>query len=136
MKSIWDVIKGPVITEKALTMKDEPESMGRTGNDRQMLTLKVHLKATKPEIKARGREDTRRESRDRARGQLSRQDEAHSDATRDRAPVGLEEGLRDAEVRREADYVRRRDLEFWIVELSDCDALVFSNPQSEIRNPK
>ena len=51
MKSMWDVIKGPVITEKALTMKDEPESMGRTGNDRQMLTLKVHLKATKPEIK-------------------------------------------------------------------------------------
>src|SRR4029077_13936413 len=51
MKSIWDVIKGPVITEKALTMKDEPESMGRTGNDRQMLTLKVHRKATKPEIK-------------------------------------------------------------------------------------
>jgi large subunit ribosomal protein L23 len=51
MNSIWDVIKGPVITEKALTMKDEPQSMGRTGNDRQMLTLKVHLKATKPEIK-------------------------------------------------------------------------------------
>ena len=51
MKSIWDVIKGPVITEKALTMKDEPESMGRTGNDRQMLTLKVHLNAAKPEIK-------------------------------------------------------------------------------------
>ena len=51
MKSIWDVIKGPVITEKALTMKDEPESMGRAGNDRQMLTLRVHLDATKPEIK-------------------------------------------------------------------------------------
>src|SRR5262249_2591776 len=51
MKSIWDVVKGPVITEKALTMKDEPESMGRAGNDRQMLTLKVDRKATKPEIK-------------------------------------------------------------------------------------
>jgi large subunit ribosomal protein L23 len=51
MNTIWEVIKGPVITEKALTMKDEPESMGRTGNDRQMLTLKVHLRATKPEIK-------------------------------------------------------------------------------------
>lgn len=51
MKTIWDVIKGPVITEKALTMKDEPESMGRSGNDRQMLTLKVHRDATKPEIK-------------------------------------------------------------------------------------
>ena len=51
MKSIWDVIKGPVITEKALTMKDEPESLGRTGNERQLLTLKVAARATKPEIK-------------------------------------------------------------------------------------
>jgi large subunit ribosomal protein L23 len=51
MKSIWDVIKGPVITEKALTMKDEPEAMGRTGNDRQMLTLKVAVNASKPQIK-------------------------------------------------------------------------------------
>jgi len=51
MKTVWDVIKGPVITEKALTMKDEPESLGRNGNDRQMLTLKVDRNATKPEIK-------------------------------------------------------------------------------------
>jgi large subunit ribosomal protein L23 len=51
MNSIWNVIKGPVITEKALTMKDEPESMGRTGNERQILTLKVDRRATKPEIK-------------------------------------------------------------------------------------
>lgn len=51
MKSIWDVIKGPVITEKALTMKDEPESAGRVGNTRQIITLKVDRKATKPEIK-------------------------------------------------------------------------------------
>jgi large subunit ribosomal protein L23 len=51
METIWDVIKGPVITEKALTMKDEPESMGRAGNERQILTLKVDRRATKPEIK-------------------------------------------------------------------------------------
>ena len=51
MKTIWDVIKGPVITEKALTMKEELESMGRGGNDRQLLTLKVANNATKPEIK-------------------------------------------------------------------------------------
>ena len=51
MKSIWDVIKGPVITERALMVKDEPESMGRLGNERQMLTLKVAVNATKPEIK-------------------------------------------------------------------------------------
>jgi len=52
MKSIWDVIKGPLITEKALTMKDETESFGRDGNNRQLLTLKVDRRATKPEIKA------------------------------------------------------------------------------------
>jgi large subunit ribosomal protein L23 len=52
MKSIWDVIIGPVITEKALTMKDEPESLGREGNARQLLTLKVDRRATKPEIKS------------------------------------------------------------------------------------
>jgi large subunit ribosomal protein L23 len=51
MESIWDVIKGPVITEKALTLKDEPDSFGREGNDRQMLTLSVARNATKPEIK-------------------------------------------------------------------------------------
>jgi large subunit ribosomal protein L23 len=51
MKTIWDIIKGPVITEKALTMKDEPESLGRAGNERQLLTLKVARRATKPEIK-------------------------------------------------------------------------------------
>jgi large subunit ribosomal protein L23 len=51
MKSIWDVVKGPVITEKALTMKDEPESLGRSGNERQLLTLKVARNAKKPEIK-------------------------------------------------------------------------------------
>ncbi|HWC75983.1 MAG TPA: 50S ribosomal protein L23 [Blastocatellia bacterium] len=51
MKSIWDVIKGPVITEKALTMKDEVEALGREGNAKQLLTLKVDRRATKPEIK-------------------------------------------------------------------------------------
>ncbi len=51
MKTIWDVIKGPVITEKALMMKEEVESMGRDGNDRQLLTLKVANHATKPEIR-------------------------------------------------------------------------------------
>jgi large subunit ribosomal protein L23 len=51
MKTVWEVIKGPVITEKALTMKDEMESLGRSGNERQLLTLKVHRRASKPEIK-------------------------------------------------------------------------------------
>jgi large subunit ribosomal protein L23 len=51
METIWEVIKGPVITEKALRIKDEPESMGRAGNERQVLVLKVDVRATKPEIK-------------------------------------------------------------------------------------
>jgi large subunit ribosomal protein L23 len=52
MKSIWDVIKGPLVTEKALKMKDEPESFGRAGNTAQLLVFKVDRRATKPEIKA------------------------------------------------------------------------------------
>ena len=52
MKSIWDVIKGPLVTEKALKMKDEPESFGREGNTAQLLVFKVDRRATKPEIKA------------------------------------------------------------------------------------
>ena len=51
MRTVWDIIKSPVITEKALTMKDEMESLGRDGNKSQLLTLKVDRRATKPEIK-------------------------------------------------------------------------------------
>jgi large subunit ribosomal protein L23 len=51
MKSVWDVIKGPLVTEKALKMKDEPESFGRAGHAGQMLVFKVDRRATKPEIK-------------------------------------------------------------------------------------
>jgi large subunit ribosomal protein L23 len=51
MKSVWDVIKGPLVTEKALKMKDEPESFGREKNDKQILVFKVARQATKPEIK-------------------------------------------------------------------------------------
>ena len=51
MRSIWNVLKGPVITEKALEMKEAVESYGRTGNERQLLTFRVDPKATKPEIR-------------------------------------------------------------------------------------
>ena len=44
MRTVWDVIKAPLITEKALT---EKESSG----DR-ILTFRVDKHATKPEIKA------------------------------------------------------------------------------------
>ena len=51
MRSIWSVIKGPVITEKALEMKEDVESYGRDGNEQQVLTLRVAPEATKPEIR-------------------------------------------------------------------------------------
>jgi large subunit ribosomal protein L23 len=51
MRSIWNVLKGPVITEKALELKESVESYGRVGNERQMLTFRVDPSATKPEIR-------------------------------------------------------------------------------------
>lgn len=45
MRTIWDIIKTPVITEKALMAKEEPAD----GN--QLLTFRVDGRATKPEIK-------------------------------------------------------------------------------------
>ena len=51
MRSIWSVLKGPVITEKALEMKEAVESYGRGGNERQTLTFRVAPEATKTEIR-------------------------------------------------------------------------------------
>ena len=51
MRSVWNVILGPVITEKALEMRDDVESFGRPGNERQLLTLRVAPEATKTEIR-------------------------------------------------------------------------------------
>ena|ERR687891_622259 len=45
MRTIWDIIKSPVITEKALVAKEETQDSG------QLLTFRVDRKATKPEIK-------------------------------------------------------------------------------------
>ncbi len=46
MRTVWDIIKSPVITEKALVAKEE------TQDARQLLTFRVDRKATKPEIKS------------------------------------------------------------------------------------
>lgn len=46
MRTVWDIIKSPVITEKALVAKEE------TQNDRQLLTFRVDRRATKPEVKS------------------------------------------------------------------------------------
>ncbi len=45
MRTIWDIIKSPVITEKALVAKEETQDSG------QLLTFRVDRSATKPEIK-------------------------------------------------------------------------------------
>ena len=46
MKTVWDIIKSPVITEKALVAKEESQ------DTRQLLSFRVDRKATKPEIKS------------------------------------------------------------------------------------
>src|SRR4029434_6885371 len=46
MRTVWDIIKSPVITEKALVAKEE------TQDRRQLLTFRVDRRATKPEIKS------------------------------------------------------------------------------------
>jgi large subunit ribosomal protein L23 len=43
---VWDIIKSPVITEKALIAKEESQ------DSRQLLTFRVDRHATKPEIKS------------------------------------------------------------------------------------
>ncbi len=45
MRTVWDIIKSTVITEKALVAKEE------TQDRRQLLTFRVDRRATKPEIK-------------------------------------------------------------------------------------
>jgi large subunit ribosomal protein L23 len=46
MRTVWDIIKSPVVTEKALVAKEETQEQGR-----QLLTFRVDRRATKPEIK-------------------------------------------------------------------------------------
>src|SRR3989442_8760769 len=46
MRTVWDIIKSPVITEKALVAKEDSQDTG------QLLTFRVDRRATKPEIKS------------------------------------------------------------------------------------
>jgi large subunit ribosomal protein L23 len=46
MRTVWDIIKSPVITEKALLAKELTEE------GKQLLTFRVDKHATKPEIKS------------------------------------------------------------------------------------
>ena len=47
-KTIWDIVKSPVITEKALTLKDKTSVEGSA----QVLTFRVDRNANKLEIKS------------------------------------------------------------------------------------
>ena len=51
MRNIWSVIKGPIITEKALLMKVDFESYGRKGTEKPLLSFRVDPAATKPETR-------------------------------------------------------------------------------------
>jgi large subunit ribosomal protein L23 len=46
MRTVWDIIKAPVVTEKALMAKEASQ------DGRQLLTFRVDVHATKPEIKS------------------------------------------------------------------------------------
>jgi large subunit ribosomal protein L23 len=46
MRTVWDIIKSPVITEKALVAKEESQEK------QQLLTFRVDRRSTKPEIKS------------------------------------------------------------------------------------
>jgi large subunit ribosomal protein L23 len=45
MRTIWDILRAPVVTEKAMLAREE------TAEGRQLLMLRVDRNATKPEIK-------------------------------------------------------------------------------------
>src|SRR5689334_5553766 len=46
MRTVWDIIKSPVLTEEALAAKEE------TQHSQQLLTLRADTRTTKPEIKS------------------------------------------------------------------------------------
>src|ERR1044072_1252821 len=46
MRTVWDIIKSAVITEKAIVAKENSQDA------RQLLTFRVDRRATKPEIKS------------------------------------------------------------------------------------
>ena len=47
MPTKWEVIKAPVVTEKALRLKDQPADEGA-----QVLVFRVHNRANKQEVKS------------------------------------------------------------------------------------
>ena len=81
MRTVWDIIKSPVITEKALVAKEE------TQDTRQLLTFRVDRRATKPEIKSAVEIDFSGEGGPRAHDQFHGQDGAARTLRRPQAVV-------------------------------------------------
>jgi len=50
-KSVWDILKSPVVTEKSVILKEDSTDEDSDRKAGQVLTFKVDKKATKPEIK-------------------------------------------------------------------------------------
>ena len=67
MQSLWHVIKGPVVTEKAMTLKEA------TQDTKQLLTFRVADKANKREIREAVEEDFQGKSQPRSRFELQGQ---------------------------------------------------------------
>ena len=94
MRTVWDIIKSPVITEKALVAKEE------TQDGKQLLTFRVDKNATKPEIKSA----------------IERIFDVNVATVRTKNYMGkrpqafVEESLRHAQRRRKAARLRRSDL--------------------------
>ena len=50
-KSVWDILKSPVVTEKSVILKEDSTSEDSGRKAGQVLTFKVDKKATKIDIK-------------------------------------------------------------------------------------
>ena len=48
---VWDILKSPVVTEKSVILKEDSTDENSNRKAGQVLTFKVAIKATKPEIK-------------------------------------------------------------------------------------
>ncbi len=50
-KSVWDILKSPVVTEKSVILKEESSEENSDRVSGQVLTFRVDKKAAKPDIK-------------------------------------------------------------------------------------
>lgn len=50
-KSVWDILKSPVVTEKSVLLKEDSTEEGTDRVAGQVLTFKVNVKSNKAEIK-------------------------------------------------------------------------------------